>query len=679
MKIIFGFKFEAEDTLHRISEAFSNKGIDAELVQRNLKSSVEKQLYTNPDTAVIIMDEYLESTSPYSAEDILRLVEMNEKVLIIPVISEKHKGDEYVVKLHNMGIFNAVYSNINIEQIAGLIIAPRTRVAARIYYGISSEESIKDMERTNIPRLIGYVDSMEDDEEKIIDAVEYIRKRLSDTDFALFCERLNDRHIEILWSHGLYAEFIGYRMERKKKVPAININFGGVGGREKEKVVYKEIGNDVTAVVSPRRKSGCTFVSINIAKAVADATGLVSGFLHLPDGGRTFTALNLNKYIKNYKSGLQEIKDNLIMTSMANVISRVSILCENPETDVLDDWDTSDSLRVMYQAPNPTILDFGFLKSEELKLLSECKRVVVVIDENCSIDEFVDFRNNVLGILDNTGIYYIFNRINEGDERELRQYINGEENCFMLAQCKHGRNQIYCNDKFFTDLAGNMGFSGGSVNIAEVFRGKVRNIIKKLIEKKRVVGVATVEIAVVGVAHGAGCTHTAIMIAASLAKKYRVAYLEANPSGHMKCLDSQINKEVIIGDIKGFSYCGIDFYHDIEYTEFTSLARDRYSFVVVDYGTDITRAEYQRAGKRVVVMAAADYRMQEMDRFVTDVLGHIDKAGLVSIAVPFKNNRELAVIRKLCSENTVYSVPFCSNPFNVTEEVKEYVGRIVGV
>ena len=41
MKIIFGFKFEAEDTLHRISEAFSNKGIDAELVQRNLKSSVK--------------------------------------------------------------------------------------------------------------------------------------------------------------------------------------------------------------------------------------------------------------------------------------------------------------------------------------------------------------------------------------------------------------------------------------------------------------------------------------------------------------------------------------------------------------------------------------------------------------------------------------------------------------
>lgn len=28
-----------------------------------------------------------------------------------------------------------------------------------------------------------------------------------------------------------------------------------------------------------------------------------------------------------------------------------------------------------------------------------------------------------------------------------------------------------------------------------------------------------------------------------------------------------------------------------------------------------------------------------------------------------KNNKELAAVRRLCNGNTVYAVPFCSNPF----------------
>ena len=118
MEIVFGFKFENDDTIRNIETAFKNKGIDARITQLNLKSSVEQHLFSHPDTDVIVIDEYLESTRPYSGEDLLRLVEMNEHVIVIPVIDESHKGDDYVIRLHNMGIFNGVYSNVDIDVIA---------------------------------------------------------------------------------------------------------------------------------------------------------------------------------------------------------------------------------------------------------------------------------------------------------------------------------------------------------------------------------------------------------------------------------------------------------------------------------------------------------------------------------------------------------------------------------
>lgn len=682
MEIVFGFKFENDDTIRNIETAFKNKGIDARITQLNLKSSVEQHLFSHPDTDVIVIDEYLESTRPYSGEDLLRLVEMNEHVIVIPVIDESHKGDDYVIRLHNMGIFNGVYSNVDIDVIAELILNPRTRVNAKIYYGISSENSIAENERTNIPRLIGYLESMEDDETKIIDVIEYVRKRLSDTDFALFCERLQDKHIEIMWEHGMYTGFIGHRIDSKKKPPVLKVNIGNMSLGGRDKIVYKEIGNDITAVISPKRKSGCTFISINLAKAVADATGNVSGYLHLPDGGRTYTVLNLKKHIPVYKSSLQEIKDSLVMTPQANVLSRVSIICENPETDVLDDWDMTDTFRVMYQSPNSTILDLGFFEASDLKMLSECGKVVVVIDDSCSLDELVAFRNNILSVLpDNVKLYFVFNRFaNENEQKVLREYVEGSGQCFILGQCREGKNHLYSGDSQFSQLAQLIGYDDGhKPNPVVSLAGKLKSAIKSMTEQK-VMNVATVEVAVGAVNRGAGCTHTAMMIASVLARRYKVAFLDATGSGHIACLDELIPKEVIAGTIKGFPYAGVDFYHDVKYGEFASQIKDRYDFVVVDYGTEIEHEEYQRAGKRVVVMSVSDYRMKEIDDYAANVLGRIDKGGAISIVVPFKNNRELAMVRKLCHGNTVYAVPFCSNPCDVTEQpVKDFTGKIVGI
>lgn len=682
MKIIIGFKFENEDTINNIERIFKDNGIEASCVQKNLKSSVEKQLYTNPDTDVVIIDEYLESVNPYSADDILRLVEMNEKVLIIPVIGDNHKGDEYVVKLHNMGIFNAVYSNIDIEAIAELILKPRSRVAAKLYYGISSEDSISDSERTNIPRLIRYVESMGDNKDKIIEVVEYVRKRLSDTDFALFCDRLSDRHVEILSEQGLYAEFIGHRIERKKKIVVKNLNIGKIplAGKEKEKVIYREVGNDVIAVVSPKRKSGSTFVAINMARAISDAIGLVTGFLHLPDGGRTFTALNLKKHIPDYKSCLQEVSDNLSMTEISNVVSRVSIICENPDTDVLDEWDPTDSLRAIYQAPSPTVLDLGPVGSADLKILMECKKVIVVINDRCSLDELVAFRNNVLSKLkDNMMIYFVFNRFEGSGQKALEEYVDTTGQCFLLHQCKNRKGHLYCNDAQFSELATLMGYDNGHKKspVAGI-AGKFKNVIKRMAEP-RVINVATVEIAVGSMNHGAGCTHTAMMIAVILAKKYKVAFLDTTTNGQIACLDEQVSKKVVTGSINGFPYAGVDFYHDITYAEFASQMKDKYDFVVVDYSNDIDRDEYLRAGKRIAVMSVADYRMREIDEFKMNTLERIDKGCSVVLCVPFKGNKELAGVRKLCSGNTVCAIPFCSNPFYPNMQVREFVERLVGI
>ena len=683
MKIVLGFKFEDENTLKKIGEIFKDNGIDAQLIQKNLKGSIEEYLFSNSDVDVLIFDEYIESTKPYQPEEITHLVDLYENVMFIPVINESHKGDTYIRQLYNTGVMNAVYSGTPVDEYAGLIKNPRKRLAAKLYYGISSEEEISERERNNIPRLVEYVKQKSGTDDSLVEAVAYIRKRISDTDFAVFCDRLPDNYISVLLDRGLYTAFIGHRITSDKKKPAVNINIGGISikGQDKEKIVYREVGNEIIAVISPRRKSGSTFVAVNLAKQIADLTGLVTGYVHLPDGGRTYSALNLKKHIPGFISCLQEIMDDKVMSSNVNVTGRVSVICENPDKDVLDGWDYTHTTRVLYQSPNPAVLDIGAEKPEKA-VVTECTSVVVVIDDGCGIDELVKFRNDVISeFAQNTKVYYVFNRFaDEALMGELEQYVDGTGSCFAIKECRVKPNRLFVDEHELAALAKQMGYDEGAsgTNVVSAIAGKIKETMRRFSEK-RPVNISTVEIAVGSVARGSGCTHTAVMIASLLARRYRVAYLAADDSGHIACLDEQIDREIIAGDIKGFPHAGVDYYHDVAYAEFASQVKDRYDFIVVDYGINVDREEYLRAGKRIVTMAVADYRMKEIDGFREDVLERIDRGGSVMLCVPFKSNRELAQVRKLCRGNTVYAVPFCSNPFYPDAQAREFVERIVGI
>lgn len=683
MKIVFGFKFEDENTLKKIGEIFKDNGIDAQLIQKNLKGSIEEYLFSNSDVDVLIFDEYIESTKPYQPEEITHLVDLYENVMFIPVINESHKGDTYIRQLYNTGVMNAVYSGTPVDEYAGLIKNPRKRLAAKLYYGISSEEEISERERNNIPRLVEYVKQKSGTDDSLVEAVAYIRKRISDTDFAVFCDRLPDNYISVLWDRGLYTAFIGHRITNDKKKPAVNINIGGISikGQDKEKIVYREVGNEIIAVISPRRKSGSTFVAVNLAKQIADLTGLVTGYVHLPDGGRTYSTLNLKKHIPGFISCLQEIMDDKVMSRNVNVTGRVSVICENPDKDVLDGWDYTHTTRVLYQSPNPAVLDIGAEKPEKA-VVTECTSVVVVIDDGCGIDELVKFRNDVISeFAQNTKVYYVFNRFaDEALMGELEQYVDGTGSCFAIKECRVKPNRLFVDEHELAALAKQMGYDEGAsgTNVVSAIAGKIKETMRRFSEK-RPVNISTVEIAVGSVARGSGCTHTAVMIASLLARRYRVAYLAADDSGHIACLDEQIDREIIAGDIKGFPHAGVDYYHDVAYAEFASQVKDRYDFIVVDYGINVDREEYLRAGKRIVTMAVADYRMKEIDGFREDVLERIDRGGSVMLCVPFKSNRELAQVRKLCRGNTVYAVPFCSNPFYPDAQAREFVERIVGI
>lgn len=129
--------------INEIYISFTKKNVAAML------SDSEK----NIDVAVIA--EFLERDGMKESE-ISSLLEINEDIIIIPIIEAKHKGDTFLKNLFANGVYNCIRNdegNIS-DLIVSLIHSPRKISKAREYYCLSKNEDFASALETATPVVV---------------------------------------------------------------------------------------------------------------------------------------------------------------------------------------------------------------------------------------------------------------------------------------------------------------------------------------------------------------------------------------------------------------------------------------------------------------------------------------------------------------------------------------------
>lgn len=145
-KVICGFTdVETKEIETELKEAAEKKKIELDLVHRYRKEGIVEYVKEHPEYQTVILQEVLQRSSPYSAEDLIKITD-DRHVNVIVSLNPNHYGTDYMEKLYTAGIYNAIFEqDAYAETIIDLMVQGRTRKEARKYYGISSYMEKKDV------------------------------------------------------------------------------------------------------------------------------------------------------------------------------------------------------------------------------------------------------------------------------------------------------------------------------------------------------------------------------------------------------------------------------------------------------------------------------------------------------------------------------------------------------
>lgn len=191
----------------------------------------------------------------------------------------------------------------------------------------------------------------------------------------------------------------------------------------------------------------------------------------------------------------------------------------------------------------------------------------------------------------------------------------------------------------------------------------------------------TTEYGFMGVEHGIGTTHTAMMFARFLAKDTdkKVALVEINNSNNMKDLGEWTSGKNL--ETNNYPLGNIDVYFDVDYLTFTAMYKDNYDFVVIDFGCYNKKREvmkeFIRIPNKYILASGIDWNLPTLKDFYEDYV--VDRFHSVIYMIPYLNEEQLAPIKQIVAPNKVISVPFNVNPFEVNGDVTRTFSDLLGI
>lgn len=721
MKILLAMRGFEEPEKNGIVERLTAEGADIEEVYvAHTKMGVLQVCNEHTDIDAAIVSQYLESGSPYTPEDIDKIDEIRESLRVVPILINECYGKNYVERLHNLAIYNAIFEqDASMAVVADIIKNGRNKKVAKLYYGIQKEAVMENTSGISDPEeLLNAINHVIRGgvRQEAMKRLKFVETQRTSAEFTKLLSRLPQEYLEEARESGWFGDYfvtedIGTELgeevikkeqakekakvkEKKEaesvfKIPSITFRKGRdvnipipVPSFSSGRKALTVIENRTTiGILSLERAAGSTFVAMNMARCMATDN------IHIPvlvQPPATHDALS-EVYAKNeafmrkYRSFYDWLEPQENVDEDANMVDGVRLILDMKEEGKSEKWSYVKVVKMLNAVGNPGILDFGceYEKFFYLNTLKDCSVVVVVLDGRKEPD--TDEIRKVKELVEKSGIeqlIFVINRYNEEQREYFETYISDMYQMVFIPEYSSKQQ----NEGLLAGIASNSSFTKLCMDCGfEVRRPKKMKKLERPVLKQKVVTNGTMEIGFCGVQRGAGATYTAILCACSLAAAYRVAYIELNDHEHMTKMVSALG-----GDSPNsgkVNYKGIDIYYGIDYLQFITNYRNEYDYVIADFGIldgldTIKRNEFIRMNKRIVVSNGNIWNMGELEKFFEEMAAETEE---VVYVIPFGDKEVCKDIRKLCCGIEVFEAGYNVCPFEPRPEQMRLFQSVVGM
>lgn len=202
-----------------------------------------------------------------------------------------------------------------------------------------------------------------------------------------------------------------------------------------------------------------------------------------------------------------------------------------------------------------------------------------------------------------------------------------------------------------------------------------RNLYKQFGKRQQVIGL-------MGAHHGAGVTHTGLLLAFYMGEELgkKTALLECNSHHDMNLIEETYEWCKEEGQV--YSFRNITFYKDVSTSVLANripeLMNDDYECLILDFGTDFisNRQEFLRCGKKIIIGGSAPWEQIKVEKFhhlVSNIKGYEHWIFLF----PRADSKILARIRSGIGSR-VYSVPNNPDPIIPTKYTCRLFDELIG-
>ena len=182
-------------------------------------------------------------------------------------------------------------------------------------------------------------------------------------------------------------------------------------------------------------------------------------------------------------------------------------------------------------------------------------------------------------------------------------------------------------------------------------------------------GRKTVEVGFVATNIGVGCTTSAIIFAAAVAKTHKgqkVAVVEFDDADdNFNALCMEVTGHQNTSGLYNFAVGGVDCFFHVKYSDFVGKYRQDYDLAVYDFGclsTELIKEYFVPLDMKFVVTSPRLWKNMELVEFYKEV-GPFDPEHEFIYLVSTVENNEAVETAQVVEPNTVAAVPFESNPF----------------
>ena len=231
IKILYGLSLETSEKLREpLEQELGRKGKSLQTVCRYRKEGVYQYTKDQEEGGILlILEENLQSGSPYEKEELMQLTDIGENRIIF-LLDKSHYGDDYIKLLYACGIYDALFlDEADSRRFLTLLRNERTSAEARKYYGI---ETARDREKAdniaNTEYLNSYLEFVETGmlADDVDQKYRFAASRLSTRENRVLAASLPGPVTHMLQGNELYQHYIGVGKKKRGLL--------GLGRKEKQ-------------------------------------------------------------------------------------------------------------------------------------------------------------------------------------------------------------------------------------------------------------------------------------------------------------------------------------------------------------------------------------------------------------------------------------------------------------